>query len=335
MWGYVAHTDSLFDPDQLAEYIRAYETRKPLTLGELWAAAITLRLLLLENLRRIAEQVVSAANDRARADAIADTLLGTGGRQRLTLAEAVPNRSTVRMSRAFVVQFLRRLAHTDETDGVEWASDWIETTGQDIDDLTDAEHQQLSRQAVTIRNIFTSMRLVSDVNWEDWIESVSLLERELSTNPGYPGLDFTTRNSYRSAIESLARGSNKNELEVARAALVWSRDASDEVGRDLGFWLIDDGRRTRLDRPRPAPVPADELPRSRPGQPSLGQLLQRPAPACPVPRDRHTRRSPHHRGHPHDAHLTRRREGTDPGSRGALSRQHVRRALFRRHHRLG
>ena len=79
MWGYVAHTDSLFDPDLLADYVRSYEARKALSLGELWAAAITLRLLLLENLRRLADRIVRAAADRERADAFADQLLGLGG----------------------------------------------------------------------------------------------------------------------------------------------------------------------------------------------------------------------------------------------------------------
>ncbi|WP_432558805.1 GH36-type glycosyl hydrolase domain-containing protein [Granulicoccus sp. GXG6511] len=243
MWGYVAHTDSLFDPDSLAAYIRAYESRKPLTLGELWAVAITLRLLLLENLRRIALQVVDAASARARADDLADQLLGTGGQQRLTLAQALPNANRVEITQSFAVQLFRRLAHTDLTEGVEWVTAGLAARNTDPDAAIEAEHARLARQALTIRNIFTSLRLVADVNWEDRLESVSVLEQELRTNPGYPALDFTTRNTYRSAVETLARGSAHEELEVARAALAWAREATTDVGQDLGFWLIDDGRR--------------------------------------------------------------------------------------------
>ena len=65
MWGYVAHTDSLFDPDLLADYVRSYEARKALSLGELWAAAITLRLLLLENLRRLADRIACGGRSGA------------------------------------------------------------------------------------------------------------------------------------------------------------------------------------------------------------------------------------------------------------------------------
>ena len=42
-WAFVAHTDSRFDPEVLTRFVRAYQTVQPLTIGELWAVAITLR----------------------------------------------------------------------------------------------------------------------------------------------------------------------------------------------------------------------------------------------------------------------------------------------------
>jgi cyclic beta-1,2-glucan synthetase len=41
-WAYVAHTDSLFDPEVLRRYLRAYQEAQPLSIGELWAVATTL-----------------------------------------------------------------------------------------------------------------------------------------------------------------------------------------------------------------------------------------------------------------------------------------------------
>ena len=48
-WAFVAHTDSRFDPEMLARYVRAYQEVQPLKIGELWALAITLRIVLVEN----------------------------------------------------------------------------------------------------------------------------------------------------------------------------------------------------------------------------------------------------------------------------------------------
>ena len=82
-WAYIAHTDSLFEPESLRRMVRAYQAVEPLTIGELWAIAITLRILLVDNLRRLAEQIVHRRAARQMADELADDLLGLGpGRTR-------------------------------------------------------------------------------------------------------------------------------------------------------------------------------------------------------------------------------------------------------------
>ena len=87
-WAYVAHTDSRFDPDVLRRYLRAYQEIQPLTIGELWAVAITLRIVLVENLRRIAKRIIDSRTGRRTADLVADRLLG-GRRPRGEPAETV------------------------------------------------------------------------------------------------------------------------------------------------------------------------------------------------------------------------------------------------------
>ena len=64
-WSFVAHTDSNFDPELLIRFVRAYQQVQPLTIGELWAIPITLRIVLIENLRRLAVRIVSSQQARA------------------------------------------------------------------------------------------------------------------------------------------------------------------------------------------------------------------------------------------------------------------------------
>ena len=79
VWAFVAHTDSRFDVETWSSFIQAYQEVQPLTIGELWASAITLRIILVENLRRIAERIVYSRDERRKADAIADDLLSADG----------------------------------------------------------------------------------------------------------------------------------------------------------------------------------------------------------------------------------------------------------------
>ena len=84
-WAFVAHTDSHFDADMLCRFVRAYQAVQPLTIGELWAIAITLRIVLVENLRRLADLIMHSSVARQEADGLAD---------RLARCEAVLRRNT-------------------------------------------------------------------------------------------------------------------------------------------------------------------------------------------------------------------------------------------------
>ena len=243
-WGYVAHTDSLVEREQLAEYIRAYEARKPLTLGEMWALAIVLRLLLLENLRRLAELIVAASRDRRWAEGVARRLAGDGDEPPRPIEEIVPKAHSFRPSRAFAVRLTQLLAGAQAPEAMTWLEDRLLAQGTSLEQVMMDEHHSQSAATVTMRNIFSSLRLIDSANWEDWLEGVSSLEQELRESAGYAALDFPTRNRYRSAVEVLARGSGQSEIDVARAAVQRARIGHDEISQDVGYHLVDDGRRT-------------------------------------------------------------------------------------------
>ena len=77
-WAFVAHTDSHVDPNILRRFVASYQTVEPLSIGELWAVAITLRIVLIENLRRLTDQIMVGQEARAQADALANRVLETG-----------------------------------------------------------------------------------------------------------------------------------------------------------------------------------------------------------------------------------------------------------------
>ena len=101
-WAFVAHTDSRFDAHLLSRFVAAYQRVQPLTIGELWAIAITLRIVLVENLRRAADLIASRRAVRQQADRLADRLLGVGA----PLAEPLAARPAG-MERRAVVDGLR------------------------------------------------------------------------------------------------------------------------------------------------------------------------------------------------------------------------------------
>ena len=90
-----------------------------------------------------------------------------------------------------------------------------------------------------------SLRLLSAIDWNSFFERSSLVEKILRDDPAgaYPLQDFATSDRYRKAVERIARGSNADELEVARKAVELAR-AGLERGRatgHVGYYLVGPG----------------------------------------------------------------------------------------------
>ena len=64
----VAHTDSELDETRIAAFVRAFQEAAPLMIGELWALPTMLRLVLLENLRRLSEKMIWRWEESRRAE---------------------------------------------------------------------------------------------------------------------------------------------------------------------------------------------------------------------------------------------------------------------------
>lgn len=249
-WAFVAHTDSLFDPEMLCRFLQAYQRVQPLTIGELWATAITLRIVLVENLRRAAVRIIEGDREREEADTVADKLLNVDRRQSVGSVSLIfqPYQRKP-LAAAFAVQLVQRLRDQDPkvTPALTWLEEYFAAKGTTADQSVHDEHQQQGGNNVTVRNIITSMRLISNLDWANLFESVSLVDALLQSESGFASMDFPTRNLYRTAIEELARGSAYTELEITQHALQAAResepdDRGDTRQRDPGYYLIGNGR---------------------------------------------------------------------------------------------
>ena len=236
IWAYVAHNDSCFDPATLTDFVNEYQQVQPLTIGELWAVAISLRLILIENLRRVSQRILQARRDREAADKFAGDLLKLDETE-TTFEEFRVMNGDPPVTQQFAVQLIQRLRDHNNLamQALEWLKVKAEKLGYSFESAVSDEHHRQGAANVTVRNIVTSMRFISDVNWEVWFDTVSLVDKLLRTSTNYAAMDFPSRTIYRTAVEELARGSGSNELTVAQHAL-------DLGGIDPGQHLIGTGR---------------------------------------------------------------------------------------------
>ena len=250
---FISHTDARIDLDTLVKYVAAYQEGRELTIGELWAVPIMLRLGLLQSVRKLAEEEVFTAEQRSKADAWAERMVRRGEKRGsevvVTLAELATSEEP--LSSPFLVQLIRRLREHDAL--VSSASHWVHERcaemGTSPEVLARAEHLRQAENQVSIGNAITSMRAIAALDWNEFFERTSLVEQILEVDPAgaYVETDAASRDRYRHAVEDLAKRGRKDEVAVARLVVDHARQAASKAGGDprathVGFWLVDEGR---------------------------------------------------------------------------------------------
>ncbi len=241
-WAFVAHTDSRFDPELLKTFLAAYQRVQPLTIGELWAVPITLKLVLIENLRRLAAQIVNGQQARLKADQMADSLLGVGEEPPSNCDEVIEILERQQITKSFAVQLLQRLRFQEARVGrlLQYVDQRLAKDGNFIEEWVASEHTTQSMANITVRNAITSARLMSAYHWPDFFEQSSLVDQILHEGSDFGLMDFTSRDRYRHRIEELARKSQLSEIQVATRVIERSVQNPEHLGP--GYYLIGDGR---------------------------------------------------------------------------------------------
>ncbi|HEX9188579.1 MAG TPA: carbohydrate-binding protein, partial [Vicinamibacteria bacterium] len=238
----IRHSDSRLDRPQLLRFVNSFQAVAPLTIGELWAWPSMLKLALIENLRRLAEETASAREARRAADRYVARIDAAGhGRPPPLPPEIHP---------AFVVQLLQRVReYGPRLSAVRAAVDAHLLARQTAsEEAIRGEHQRQAAAQVSVANVVTSLRLSSTLDWSQYFESVSLVESVLQRDPAgvYGRMDFLSRDRYRQAVEDLADGTGEGQLRVALRTVESARQAAEggAGGRavHVGHHLIGGGR---------------------------------------------------------------------------------------------
>ncbi len=263
----VAHTDSELDEARISRFVESFQSVAPLTIGELWAVPTMLRLVLVENLRRLADRMVRSWEESRRADSwAADHLPAPPAEEAEAVGEASPADPAhpfPGLTDPMVVRLVRLLRDRGSSAAptLRRLESQLADRGHDAGQVLRDEHRRQAANQVSVGNCVISLRLLSVVDWNVFFEQHSGVEILLREDPSgiYELQDFATRDRYRRAVERVARRSGVGEDAVARRVVEFARRgaAGGAAMGHVGYYLIDRGR-PDLHREFPYKAPFNE-----------------------------------------------------------------------------
>ncbi|MBN8757030.1 MULTISPECIES: GH36-type glycosyl hydrolase domain-containing protein [Variovorax] len=245
-WAYVAHTDSVLNKTLFTAFLNAYQDVDELTLGELWALPTTLRVVLLENLRRMAESIAENKVAREIAHAAWDAAAKLSTQDLDVLYRALQSHG---LQDNYLTQLWQRLP-VERSEDMPPLVRWTEQHCPNGPALIGEAQNAQAAANLTVGNIITTLRMIGQVEWSDLIEPVSRSLRVLRELPSFANESEITRQQITHAMEQVARGTERPEREVAQAvvrlaAAAPAEDAGAETDRadgTAGYYLFGQGR---------------------------------------------------------------------------------------------
>jgi cyclic beta-1,2-glucan synthetase len=253
-WAYVTHTDSGFDPGLLAAFVHAYQEVDELTLAELQALPGLLRVVLTENLARLAERVAATKAARAVAHWCCDHEDGLTEAQLDALLDALQRRG---LRTPFLGQMSQRMVGAGPANPSRWLT-WLNAHVADAAaELAQAQAGQAANN-VSVTNAVQALRAISAFDWPGFIDRVSPMLQKLRRSPAFAADSRLTQAQCAAEVQRLARRLKQPETAVAQRALELCEAAEPaSLAQRAGpaYFLIGDGLgqlATAFDQPQAA-----------------------------------------------------------------------------------
>ena len=240
----IAACDSAVHAENLVAAVSKYQKAHPLSIAELWVFPVVLRFVLLEVLARLAHQVSTEQQLREEAYLWANRLAtaARSGAEDLGAMMAQLAKQPKAMEPYFYTCLAEQLQ--DEEAALVPFRQWVEGhRGVTLSELVPREHQREAAETLSIANAFNSLRVLSQIDFAEFFESLNVVEQELRRDPSgtYPHNDFKTRDRCRRALEKLSKQSGIPEPEVARKVIETASRSTDPEKREVCWYLLGEG----------------------------------------------------------------------------------------------
>lgn len=229
-------------PENIFLFLKAYQEVQPLTIGELWAFPMMLRLRLIEWVELLAIRVDNRMREGELANFWGNRLLYASRFEPDKLKAFFEEMSSMKdsFSPHFAEELIDHL-YDEETVLTLLKTQLEKRFTSPLNEVLHQEHLNETSEQVLFSDCIKSLIMLSQLSWQDIFESVSPVDAVLAGDPLYLQMDFTTRNFYRTRIEKISRNTLRSEVEIANIALELSKSGSKPFEQHVGYYLIDEG----------------------------------------------------------------------------------------------
>ena len=249
----VAYTDNKIDKKDLENYLISYQTKRTLSMEEIWNIGIFLQIAIIENIREICEKIYSSQMQKYKAENIVERLI-----ENKPKSEMLYRNSTVKKIEKSIIQdikypFVEYMSYILKRYGkkgygyLSTLEEIMEMAGTTVSEVIKKEHFDIAVNKVSIGNSITSIKKIQRINFLQIFEKINGVEEILKQDPAnvYSIMDNKTKEYYRNKIKEISKKTKTSEIYIAKKVLEIAKKNNNitkgEKQSHIGYYLIDKG----------------------------------------------------------------------------------------------
>ena len=246
----VAYTDNKIEKQDLENYLSSYQTKKTLSMEEIWNIGIFLQIAIIENIREICEKIYSSQMQKYKAESIVERLVEN--KQKSDTIFKKNNKQTFQKNvtndmRYPFIEYMSYILKRYGKKGYSYFTaleEATQMTGATVSEVIKKEHFDIAVRKVSIGNSITSIRKIQRINFLEIFEKINGVEEILKQDPAnvYDKMTNQTKELYRNKIKEISKKTKISEIYIARKMLEISKQKEQGSKQShIGYYLIDNG----------------------------------------------------------------------------------------------
>ena len=246
----VAYTDNKIDRKDLEEYLKSYQTKKTLSMEEIWNIGLFIQIAIIENIKEVCEKIYLSQIQKYKAENIAERLVENKEKSKLIF-----DNNNIRKTKKDILDdahypFIEYMSYILKRYGKKGNSflnaleETIELKGITVSDVIKKEHFDIAVRKVSIGNSITSIKKIQRINFLEIFEKINGVEELLKNDPSkvYEKMDNKTKEYYRNKIKEISKKTKISEIYITRKILELAKKNSKTSPKaHIGYYLIDKG----------------------------------------------------------------------------------------------
>ena len=246
----VAYTDNKISPKDLEDYLASYQTKKTLSMEEIWNIGIFLQIAIIENIKEVCEKILSSQVQKYKAENIAERIIENKNKNESKFSNSQAKRLEKNMLKDMRYPFIEYMSYILKRYGKKGYSylnaleETIELLGTTVSEVIKKEHFDIAVCKVSMGNSITSIKKIQRINFLEIFERVNGVEELLKQDPAniYDKMTEDTKEYYRATIKQISQKTKISEIYITRKILEMAKQSPEnEKTAHIGYYLIDKG----------------------------------------------------------------------------------------------